>query len=354
METAITQKKLTMFDQCVQEIEMLIYVSVLTQFYESDEFKKISERRQRSTLTRTQSDGDMIGHMSSHMSIDQSYKTPADTPWTGKMSQSANVLLNRQTDPERPMRGYAKRMLSIYDSNSKQGTPMGSKKPDALTIPLSIDSAKTKGISALQWQQSNLSNSPQEAAEVDSPFPTLQPSSIPYPVSTDNAFSPEDVISLNCISSEFLSDDLVSPLSPVLSPRKVDHRIRRYKEKIAQEKGSSTPTLIMSQSTESAFCFEFETSAADQSKEPSSCTASRMAKNRSNETSKSSKTRHTVRRCRSRSITNSPRVQSPKSSTHRSNHLLSPSCSAITMTMDRFHPIGSGVIFAMKDEKENK
>merc|ERR1719334_1946238 len=81
LETMRAREKLVMFDQCVPEIEMLIYVSVLTHFYDSEEFKKINRRREQIALGR-------IPTEDAHQDVPASHT----------------------------LRGYSTRMPSLYDA----------------------------------------------------------------------------------------------------------------------------------------------------------------------------------------------------------------------------------------------
>ncbi len=182
LESMRTLQKLEMFDCCVQEIEMLICVSVLSQFYESDEFNRIALSRLRR------------GHIASQQ------------PRHHAMS----------------IRGYAKRMPSLYDTVSK--TEEKSDPSPALTV------------SKVPTEHSTLSLTRGAAAENR----MLGLQSLNFTVSPeDDRTSP--------ISTEHDREDLSSPLPLVLSPVNTVNGIRPYHRKVARGKitANNTPPILV-------------------------------------------------------------------------------------------------------------
>jgi len=266
LETMRAREKLVMFDQCVPEIEMLIYVSVLTHFYDSDEFKQINGPREQLALER---------------------------------------LPTEDVAASNSLRGYAKRMPSLYDVVSKK-------------------------------QQNRIDHSHL--------FATGNSNAVQY--KTESSITPKQ----NCLSPDYTKSSLTENskglLSP-FSPGHTGHGIRPYHRKTAttNKVQETAPILVNpSHSTESVFAFEFDGSTGTQDgrypvkERSSSATVTMMEKHRAKK-----KNPQKMRRRKTRSISNSP------SSTHKSTHLLSPSIS--TVIMDRFHPLSHGLSFAVKEEK---
>jgi len=263
LETMRAREKLVMFDQCVPEIEMLIYVSVLTHFYDSDEFKQINGPRELLALERLPTE-----------------------------DVAASISL----------RGYAKRMPSLYDVVSKT-------------------------------QQNRIDHSHL--------FATGNSTAVQYKAEA----------SMNCLSPDYTKSSLTENSKGLLSPFSPGNTvqgIRPYHRKTAtNNKAQETAPILVnpSHSTESVFAFEFDGSTGTLDgrypvkERSSSATVTMMEKHRAKK-----KNPQKMRRRRTRSISNSP------SSTHKSTHLLSPSIS--TVIMDRFHPLSHGLSFAVKEEKD--
>lgn len=176
LETLRTAQKLEMFDRCVQEIEMLIYVSVLSQFYESDEFNRIALRRRPKSV-----DGDVVPQQ--HRS---------------KKSQSQHAM---------SIRGYAKRMPSLYDAVSK--TEEKSAASPALTVTKAADE---QNMLSLDGDGDNLG------------------------------------VRMSPISTDHDPGDLTLPQPLVLSPMNTANGIRPYHRKVARSKtanNNSPPILVV-------------------------------------------------------------------------------------------------------------
>jgi len=261
---------------------MLIYVSVLSQFYESEEFAVLK------TLE------------SGIKSLPRS------------MPNVLDAVPRESKSRERTIRGYAVRMLSLYDAVSK--TEANSVVSQTRPPPMSSGGEK-EGVQSVASVQSNKSS-----VEV----------------------------SLHCISSDFAEEDalqsLRTPGSPIsahlVSKHNTDTHIRPYHRKMARKKHreiDSPPILVnMSHSTESVFSFEYEQSPEEQRRERSASTTlspgDRQRKCFSPDSSKMWRRNHGVRR---RSISNSPRLNTPKLTTQKTTgRHLSPSCSSAVDRVD--------------------
>jgi len=319
LDTMTAPRKLTMFDPAVHEIEILIYVSVLNQFYESNEFKEIN-------LSRMNSDGHIARPFS-----------PTRTPWKAKLSQSVNLIHieTKQSHPgrsnshhhihsERALRGYNNRPLSLFDAVSTTENGGNDKSQVELNENLEVKSpVALKG--KLPRSKSD------DIHHVD----PMDQHSVPLSGGVSTVISP-NASTIRTISTEFELDEPPSnsPICAVpTSPAPPSSGIRPYRQKtctVHQHKANDeTPPILvnLSHSTESVFHFEYEASPSTVLRRRRSGSTTLIDKMRSAEHKLISPRHHRSRT--SPSNTNSPRIQSPKSftSTRRSMQLLSPSCS---------------------------
>lgn len=293
---------------------MLIYVSVLTQFYESDEFQRMLEQRDL---------------MKNNSALHQN-----------KLSVSHRKM--------RLMKGYAKRMLSLYDAASTKTEELSKVRgPHHSTSPvLSADPRHKSGhwarsvatnTSAVPMSTTLSTRSPYQSHPVfsaDTPHSVLA-DHVPLPTATTlgspDLRSPDTALH---VISPIVTEYALSPTTSPPNSTTLDQPARSRKSK------NGTPPILVNLSHSTDIDFSFDYVADDHGHRKKRSQSANITRHRAAPRGQG------IRRSRSRSMSNSPHVHSPKSSTLKSSRHLSPCLSPSDLS--------SSPVIATKEEKERK
>lgn len=315
------RKKMFIFDHAVAEIERLLYVSVLDQFYESSVFNEINLSRMNSNGAVARSSAPTVTPWNSAFSKMVSVNTVHVDPTRMATARSDSDQLN----PESVLNGYNKRTLSLFDAVST--TDLGPNERAPPFSPRQEEEQKSRATIHDKLMRSKSMDSDDRDHRVNSNHAALSAAVLP------KASAMRTVGTISTESEVTEPPSNVHVCAMVSSPGPPSGiRPYRHKRPLYRIHDGTPPILVnLSHSTESVFSFEYGASPTMfQRRRSGSTTLVEKASER--QLDKISERRH-FRRRTSPSNTSSPRLLSLTSI--KSPRLLSPSSTRRRTKMGR-------------------